>query len=167
MAGVGGLHELSGGGDRRGCGPVASQDVEKEGAFGPGCLFVTVTKAPPRVINEKGDVDPTEVNVPAKITLRVSGADGGFLGIQPQVGIPPLLAGEAPAVGISYTPTLEIYCSDCWRCARRSVCRCWSAGVFFLQVERAFWEGEYCVDGAGDEGSEDRGAAAVFVSAAG
>jgi hypothetical protein len=62
-------------------------------------VYLTLKKEAPRVMNEKGDVDPSEVNLPGQVMLRVSGARGGLLRIQPRVGYPPMLAAEAPESG--------------------------------------------------------------------
>jgi len=50
-------------------------------------------------MDAKGNVDPAEVNLPGSVTLHVAGEKGGFVRMTPQVGIPPMLANEAPETG--------------------------------------------------------------------
>ncbi len=72
----------------------------------PGVLYITLTKQPPGT-KSNGDVDPTEVNLPAHLELHLSGAENGLLRIVPRVGYPPVqTADTAPRAG--YSPTLEL-----------------------------------------------------------
>jgi hypothetical protein len=88
-------------------GPVVAADVEKEGAFRPGVVYMTLRKEPPAVINAKGDVDPAGANVPGAVTLHVADRGGGFVRMEPRVGFPPMLASEAPEAGYVAELTID------------------------------------------------------------
>jgi len=72
-----------------------------------GILHLTLEKGELQPRNAAGDIDPVDVNLPAKITLRINSDDGGFVPIKPQYGYAPLQTSEeAPDFG--YMPALTI-----------------------------------------------------------
>jgi hypothetical protein len=81
--------------------------VDAEGENMNDVIFLTLKKEPPRALNPKGDVDPTEVNLPGSITLNVKGKDAGFVRIETKLGYAPIqTSDEAPAT--DYAPQLTI-----------------------------------------------------------
>jgi hypothetical protein len=86
-----------------------SQPIQPDGQpvanLPPGIFYITIEKGTLQPRNAAGDVAPVDVNLPARLTLHISGDDGGFVPIAPRLGYAPMQAcEEAPASG--YVPTL-------------------------------------------------------------
>jgi hypothetical protein len=85
----------------------SERSAEESNTLSSGLLFLTLVKEMPRAINSRGDVDPAEVNLPASVTLRISGQESGFVRIAPRLGYAPMQVSDtAPATG--YTPEFVI-----------------------------------------------------------
>jgi len=70
-------------------------------------ISLEIEKGELRARNSAGDIDPVDVNLPAKVTLRVNGKEGGFVRVEPRFGYAPMQACEA-APESGYEPTLVI-----------------------------------------------------------
>jgi hypothetical protein len=69
----------------------------------PGLLYAVVQRQPLRTLGPERRVDPLDINLPARLALRFSDADGGFLRFIPLPGSGILeQMGQAPESG--YTP---------------------------------------------------------------
>ena len=74
----------------------------------PGIFYLTLTKGTPIPKNSHGDIEPVEVNLPERITLHITGDDGGFIRIDPQLGYAPMQnSATAPASGYQRELTIE------------------------------------------------------------
>jgi hypothetical protein len=72
-----------------------------------GTLYAVVDNAPPKAINQFGQIDPAELDIPNAITLRIAGAQTGIMRMSPRAGLHPMLVSTvAPEVG--YAPELTI-----------------------------------------------------------
>lgn len=92
---------------RRRSDPAYNGNAEDPASLRPGTFYLTLVKQPPRTIDAKGDIDPSELNMPARIALRIAGPDAGFVRIEPKLGFAPLrTADAAPTSG--YTEDLVI-----------------------------------------------------------
>jgi len=80
--------------------PVVSADVSPPNSLPPGCLYITLTPSVPKPINDKGDLDPRDVNLPENLTIHISGqSDNGLIRIPPRFGYPPLQASNTAPEG--------------------------------------------------------------------
>lgn len=77
-------------------------------ASAPASMFyLTLTPQAPTPLDAKGELDARDVNLPAEITLHVTGPDNGFVPMATKRGYAPLQASDtAPTNG--YVPTLTI-----------------------------------------------------------
>jgi len=84
----------------------AGKDAEDPTLFPPGTLYLTLDKAPPTVMDAKGNIDPADLDVPNKITLHLPGPQSGLIRIAPAIGYHPMMLTDlAPVQG--YAPTLS------------------------------------------------------------
>ena len=85
----------------------AARDVEEVARDRSGLLYLTLTGQTPVPINSQGELDAQDVNLPAEITLHITGTKNGFVPIAPKYGYAPFQACDtAPTEG--YAPTLTL-----------------------------------------------------------
>ena len=88
-------------------GPTIVRSADEAAAAPDGTLYLTLTPQTPQPINNSGELDPADINLPAEVTLHITGAGNGFVRIVPKLGYAPIQASDtAPAEG--YAPTLTI-----------------------------------------------------------
>ena len=72
-----------------------------------GTLYAIIDNAPPKAINQFGQIDPAELDIPNSLTLRIAGPDTGLLRMPSRPGLHPMLVSTvAPDTG--YAPELAI-----------------------------------------------------------
>ncbi len=85
----------------------SERNADEPNASTSGLLFLHMIKETPRAINSHGDIDPQEVNLPGSVTLHITGQNGGFVRIMPQLGYSPMQVSDA-APSNGYEPDFTI-----------------------------------------------------------
>ena len=86
----------------------AGKDAQDPTIFPAGTLYITLGKEPPPAINSKGDVDPTDLDIPHHVTLHLPGMQSGFVRIEPRTGYHPITTSDsAPASGYVHELTFS------------------------------------------------------------
>ena len=72
-----------------------------------GTLYALVDNAPPKAINQFGQIDPAELDIPNSVTLRIAGPGTGLARMTPRAGLHPMLVSTvAPEAGYAAELTL-------------------------------------------------------------
>ncbi len=72
-----------------------------------GTLYAIMDSAPPKAINQFGQIDPAELDIPNSVTLRIAGPDTGFIRMNTRPGLHPMLVStQAPESGYESDLTL-------------------------------------------------------------
>ena len=106
-----------------------------------GTFYALMDSAPPKAINQYGQIDPAELDIPNSLTLHIAGPNTGFIRMTPRPGLHPMLtsilapeSNYAPELTINRERLKEMRKSD-----RNSIAGAYE--YFYFRVDNRFGKG--------------------------